>query len=53
MGRNAATMVIEAMEGRRPENRVVDLGFTVMVRQSSVRPGQAGRASAERQSAAE
>ena len=53
MGRNAATMVIEAMEGRRPEQRVVDLGYTVMVRQSSVRPGQAGRAPAERQTAAE
>jgi LacI family transcriptional regulator, gluconate utilization system Gnt-I transcriptional repressor len=53
MGRNAATMVIEAMEGRRPEQRVVDLGYTVMVRQSSVRPGHAGRAPAERQTAAE
>jgi hypothetical protein len=46
-------MVLEAMEGRRPEQRVVDLGYTVMVRQSSVRPGQAGRVPAERQSAAE
>jgi LacI family gluconate utilization system Gnt-I transcriptional repressor len=38
MGRDAATMVIEAIEGRRPEKRVVDLGFTVIVRQSSARP---------------
>ena len=53
MGKNAATMVIEAMEGRRPEQKVVDLGYTVMVRQSSVRSGQGGRAGIERQSAAE
>jgi LacI family gluconate utilization system Gnt-I transcriptional repressor len=37
MGRNAATMVIETLEGRRPEEAVVDLGFSVMERQSSVR----------------
>jgi LacI family gluconate utilization system Gnt-I transcriptional repressor len=37
MGRDAATMVIEAIEGRRPERRVVDLGYTVMTRESSVR----------------
>ena len=30
-------MVIETIEGRRPENSVVDLGFTVMERQSSAR----------------
>src|SRR5205085_3507515 len=53
MGRDAATMVIDAMEGRRPEPRVIDLGYTVITRQSSARPGQAGRATAERQSAAE
>ncbi len=35
MGRDAAAMVIEALEGRRPEEPVVDLGFTVMERQSS------------------
>jgi LacI family gluconate utilization system Gnt-I transcriptional repressor len=35
MGRDAATMVIEAVEGRRPEQPVVDLGFSVMKRQSS------------------
>lgn len=39
MGREAATMVIETLEGRRPEQRVVDLGFTVMERQSSTRRG--------------
>jgi LacI family transcriptional regulator, gluconate utilization system Gnt-I transcriptional repressor len=37
MGRDAATMVIEALEGRRPERPVVDLGFRVMARQSSAR----------------
>jgi len=35
MGRNAAAMVIGAIEGRRPQSPVVDLGFTVMERQSS------------------
>jgi LacI family gluconate utilization system Gnt-I transcriptional repressor len=35
MGRDAATMVIEAIEGRRPSQPVVDLGFSVMKRQSS------------------
>ncbi len=37
MGRNAATMVIETLEGRRPAEPVVDLGFSVMKRQSSTR----------------
>ena len=37
MGRDAAMMVIEAVEGRRPERPVVDLGFSVMKRQSSAR----------------
>ena len=37
MGRNAATMVIETIEGRRPEQPIVDLGFTVVERQSSLR----------------
>lgn len=36
MGRDAAAMVIEALEGRRPAEPVVDLGFTVMERQSSL-----------------
>ena len=53
MGRNAATMVIEAIEGRGPGQRVVDLGYTVMVRQSSVRPPQAARAPAEWRAAAQ
>jgi LacI family gluconate utilization system Gnt-I transcriptional repressor len=30
-------MVIETIEGRRPEQSIVDLGFTVVERQSSVR----------------
>ncbi len=37
MGREAATMVIETIEGKRPESAVVDLGFTVVERQSSAR----------------
>ena len=37
MGSEAAMMVIEAIEGRRPEKPVVDLGFKVMERQSSAR----------------
>jgi LacI family gluconate utilization system Gnt-I transcriptional repressor len=37
MGRNAAMMVIETLEGHRPTAPVVDLGFSVMERQSSAR----------------
>jgi LacI family gluconate utilization system Gnt-I transcriptional repressor len=37
MGRDAAVMLIEAVEGRRPEQPVVDIGFSVMKRQSSAR----------------
>jgi LacI family gluconate utilization system Gnt-I transcriptional repressor len=35
MGRTAATMLIDAVEGRRPAKPVVDLGFELMVRRSS------------------
>ena len=35
MGRHAVTMVIDAIEGRRPQEPVVDLGFQLMVRESS------------------
>jgi LacI family gluconate utilization system Gnt-I transcriptional repressor len=35
MGRHAVTMVIDAIEGRRPEIPVLDLGFQLMVRESS------------------
>jgi LacI family gluconate utilization system Gnt-I transcriptional repressor len=35
MGRDAVTMLIDAIEGRRPENPVVDLGFELMIRESS------------------
>jgi LacI family gluconate utilization system Gnt-I transcriptional repressor len=35
MGRHAVTMVIDAIEGRRPEMPVLDLGFQLMVRESS------------------
>jgi LacI family transcriptional regulator, gluconate utilization system Gnt-I transcriptional repressor len=37
MGRDAANMVVEAIEGRRTSDAVVDLGFKVMARQSSLR----------------
>jgi LacI family transcriptional regulator, gluconate utilization system Gnt-I transcriptional repressor len=47
MGRDAAMMVIEAIEGRRPEKPVVDLGFKVMERQSSARRARAPVAPAE------
>jgi LacI family transcriptional regulator, gluconate utilization system Gnt-I transcriptional repressor len=45
MGRNAATMVIETIEGRRPEQPIVDLGFTVVERQSSLRGPSSAQAS--------
>ncbi len=35
MGRDAVTMLIEAVEGRRPAKPVVDLGFELMIRESS------------------
>lgn len=35
MGHKAATMIVDAIEGRGPTERVVDLGFEVMQRQSS------------------
>jgi len=35
MGRDAVTMLIGAIEGRRPQNPIVDLGFTLVVRDSS------------------
>ncbi len=35
MGKTAATMLINAIEGRRPEQPVLDLGFKVIERQSS------------------
>ncbi|WP_426434354.1 LacI family DNA-binding transcriptional regulator [Bradyrhizobium genosp. P] len=37
MGRDAAMMVLETLEGRRPAAPVVDLGFSVIERQSSAR----------------
>src|SRR4029077_5206624 len=39
MGRHAVSMVIDAIEGRRPQEPVVDLGFQLMVRQSSLPQG--------------
>ena len=38
MGRHAVTMVIDAIEGRRPEVPVLDLGFQLMIRESSMPP---------------
>jgi len=35
MGRHAVTMVIDAIEGRRPREAVLNLGFQLMVRESS------------------
>lgn len=35
MGRHAVTMLIDAVEGRRPASPVVDLGFQLMIRESS------------------
>ena len=35
MGRHAVTMVIDAIEGRRPREPVINLGFQLMVRESS------------------
>jgi LacI family gluconate utilization system Gnt-I transcriptional repressor len=39
MGRDAATMLIDAIEGRRPANPIVDLGFELMIRESSASRG--------------
>jgi LacI family gluconate utilization system Gnt-I transcriptional repressor len=39
MGRDAVTMLIDSMEGRRPEKAVVDLGFELMIRDSSAARG--------------
>jgi LacI family gluconate utilization system Gnt-I transcriptional repressor len=36
MGRHAITMVIDAIEGRRPPEPVIDLGFQLMIRESSM-----------------
>ena len=36
MGRHAVSMVIDAIEGRRPKEPVIDLGFQLMVRESSM-----------------
>jgi DNA-binding LacI/PurR family transcriptional regulator len=39
MGRSAVTMVTAAIDGIRPPEAVVDLGFELMVRQSSATRG--------------
>ncbi|MDO9563856.1 MAG: substrate-binding domain-containing protein, partial [Bradyrhizobium sp.] len=35
MGRSAVTMVTAAIEGNRPPEPVIDLGFQLMIRESS------------------
>jgi LacI family gluconate utilization system Gnt-I transcriptional repressor len=42
MGRRAVEMIVEAARDRRPEPAVVDLGFSLMVRDSTLRKGLAG-----------
>jgi LacI family gluconate utilization system Gnt-I transcriptional repressor len=39
MGREAVTMLIDAVEGRPPANPIVDLGFELMIRDSSAQRG--------------
>jgi len=39
MGRSAVTMVTAAIDGNRPAKPVVDLGFELMIRQSSAARG--------------
>ena len=39
MGRHAVSMAIDAIEGRRPKEPVIDLGFQLMVRESSTPQG--------------
>jgi len=46
MGKTAATMLIEAIDGRRPEQPVLDLGFKVIERQSSSARRSDGRPAA-------
>ena len=43
MGRDAAIMLIETVEGRRPEQPVVDLGFSIMKRKVRRGGPEAGR----------
>lgn len=40
MGQLAVTMLMAAIEGKPPENKVVDIGYQVMMRQSSNRAGR-------------
>ena len=43
MGRRAIEMLIQRIEGRGPEETLVDIGFTVMPRESTDRPHLTGR----------
>src|SRR3954464_5519764 len=43
MGRNAVAMVTAAIEGKRPAEPVIDLGFELMIRPSSVAPAHDSR----------
>ncbi len=44
MGRRAIDMLLQAIEGRGPEARLVDIGHTVMPRESTARRRSAGQA---------
>jgi LacI family gluconate utilization system Gnt-I transcriptional repressor len=44
MGRNAVAMVTAAIEGTRPAEPIVDLGFELMIRPSSAAPAHDNRA---------
>ena len=48
MGRHAVTMVIDAIEGRRPQEPVLDLGFQLMVRESSTPQSRVMAAASQR-----
>jgi LacI family gluconate utilization system Gnt-I transcriptional repressor len=43
MGRTAITMVTAALEGKRPDDPVVDLGFDLMIRESSLARNRASQ----------
>jgi LacI family gluconate utilization system Gnt-I transcriptional repressor len=44
MGRNAVAMVTAAIEGKRPAEPIIDLGFELMIRASSAAPAHDSRA---------
>lgn len=46
MGRRAVSMLVQALEGKRPEPGVVDLGFEIVARESTARESTAREPSA-------